>query len=185
MHLTDGIIKNCYNAADIYLTLNVEDPSKGAGSRAGGVVGVNETSGTGSGDVENVYNIGKLTLNNNIISGTMYHHWGGVCGLNFGKIVNGYNIGEINNLYFKFIVRLGPIVGLNDGDSYQFTNGYYLKNTINANNSGNESINSLGTEKTSEEMRTQSFVDTLNGTDSNWKRDLNNINNGYPIFNWQ
>ena len=40
-------------------------------------------------------------------------------------------------------------------------------------------------EKTEEEMRQDSFVELLNNGESNWKKDINNINNGYPILSFE
>ena len=56
----DGVIKNCYNSADVYLTLNVDNTTIEYESRFGGIVGVNETSGY----LGNVYNRGKINVNN-------------------------------------------------------------------------------------------------------------------------
>ena len=40
-------------------------------------------------------------------------------------------------------------------------------------------------QKTEEEMKQDSFVELLNNGESNWKKDVNNINNGYPILSWE
>ena len=34
-------------------------------------------------------------------------------------------------------------------------------------------------------MKQDSFVELLNNGENNWKKDINYINNGYPILNWQ
>lgn len=41
--------------------------------------------------------------------------------------------------------------------------------------------------KSEEEMKNSEFVKQLNEDtdDGIWKKDENNINRGYPIFNWQ
>ena len=40
-------------------------------------------------------------------------------------------------------------------------------------------------EMTSENMRMESLVEQLNGEQDIWTNDVNNINDGYPIFKWQ
>ena len=49
----------------------------------------------------------------------------------------------------------------------------------------NTSIEESLMQKPEEEMKQDSFVELLNNGESNWKKDVNNINNGYPILGWQ
>ena len=39
--------------------------------------------------------------------------------------------------------------------------------------------------KTEKEMKESNFINLLNKTNNSWKKDMNNLNNGYPILNWQ
>lgn len=50
---------------------------------------------------------------------------------------------------------------------------------IGQNGSSNSEINEF-TEDNKEEL-----VEKLNGTSNTWKHDTENINNGYPILEWQ
>ena len=34
-------------------------------------------------------------------------------------------------------------------------------------------------------MKNNEFLNLLNNGESNWKKDVNNINNGYPILNFE
>ena len=49
----------------------------------------------------------------------------------------------------------------------------------------NSQIEETLMQKTEEEMKSDSFIELLNNGENNWKKDTNNINNGYPILNWQ
>ena len=63
-------------------------------------------------------------------------------------------------------------------------NCYYRKDSI-INNTTNNNMDkqSNGIEKTEDEMKSESFIQLLNKDNQNtWKKDTENINNGYPIF---
>lgn len=85
------------------------------------------------------------------------------------SIINCYNIGNITGS------SGGGIVGvITDG---KIENSYYLENKVN----GENGIEYIGTEvKTSEEI--EEIYTTLGNS---FKEDVDNINNGYPIFTWQ
>ena len=98
-------------------------------------------------------------------------------------VENSYNIGEISgeateNLY------IGKVIGRKYNSSITINNCYYIK-TNEITGIGNDSdIQDMS--RTEEFMKTTEFVDLLNrGISGAWKEDINNINNGYPILNWQ
>ena len=127
----------------------------------GGIIG----SGDGS-TVSSCYNTGSIQANNNAggILGQMY---------NLGIVKNCYNVGNIKTVeeYNKLV---GAIVGVfNDT---QTINTYYLQNTINS----GKDIDNNSTVFTTEGVK--SLYQKLGST---YKEDKNNINNGYPILEWQ
>ena len=131
-----------------------------------------------------MYNKGEIILNSNSTN-TMI---GGICGSHdnyqdteSSYLRNAYNIGNIEgtasgNLY------VGSIYGYTNSTTI-IENCYYLQNSkyqgIGQNNSSNNEINEF-TENDKENL-----VDKLNGTSNTWKQDTGNINNGYPILEWQ
>ena len=81
---------------------------------------------------------------------------------------------------------IGSIIGVLSGTNPIVKNCYYLVGTAEKSLGGNikgDFSNVL--QKKEEEMKQDSFVELLNNGESNWKKDINNINNGYPILNWQ
>ena len=80
---------------------------------------------------------------------------------------------------------INGLLGNNEGT---MENCYYISSASNK----MQIESSIGTtincgEKTEEEMKNDEFVKQLNedANEAIWKKDENNINNGYPIFNWQ
>ena len=107
---------------------------------------------------------------------------GGITGKNWTIISNCYSTGEVMGTATE-ILRKGMLIGSNLGN---ISNIYYLKN--------NE-ITGIGTDnigvdaemaKTESFMKSKEFIDILNQNGEGiWKEDVNNINNGYPILDWQ
>lgn len=62
-------------------------------------------------------------------------------------------------------------------------NCYYLKNMQYEGIGQNDSSNSEISEFTQYDKK--DLLEKLNGTSNTWKQDAENINNGYPILNWQ
>ena len=60
---------------------------------------------------------------------------------------------------------------------------YYLKNMQYEGIGQNDSSNSEISEFTQYDKK--DLLEKLNGTSNTWKQDAENINNGYPILNWQ
>ena len=172
----NGIVKNSANSALI----------SGKGFN-GGIVGFNNNS-----NVETSFNIGNIEGENN--------NTGGICGKNYNNAVmeSCYNVGlvtssgyytggiigsnqdsTVSNCYNTGKVQCtnksGGIVGYAvSGNIY---NAFFLEGVVNE---GNGSI--------------VTGVQYINDTDmkklytnlgKNFLEDINNINNGYPILNWQ
>ena len=149
-----GKIFNCYNVGNV----------SGTGNYIGGITGGNDDT------IQNCYNIGTIAGQAESF-GT-----GGIDGYCQGLIENCYNIGVVTGKY------PGGITGGTNG-GIGINNCYYLETTA---------IYEKGYDKgfsgklTFEEMKNLSFVNLLNSNiDSNltrWMLDIDNINNGYPIF---
>lgn len=154
---SNSTLEGCYNSGNI----------KGK-SIIGGIVGNTYQSGI----IKNCYNIGNIEGNDSI---------GGIIGeLNSGGIYNCYNTGIISGND-----KLGGIVGTNN--IYNLTtviirNTYSLKGVCNNiyGYNGNGSVIEQSSIKTSDELK--SLFPTLGNS---FKEDISNINNGYPILNWQ
>ena len=171
-----GIIKNCYNTGNVFSYYKV-----------GGIIG--------RGSVYNCYNAGKIRGEENV---------GGIAGES-NEIINCYNIGQIiannkaggisgiigaynststetiENCYNAENIACTSNVGAIYGYVYNTAtiedmNNYYLENT--ANNMPDNISNA--TSKNSEELK--NLYTTLGNA---FEKDTNNINDGYPILNWQ
>ena len=157
----------CYNTGDITVSEKY--------LYVGGIVG-NQGNNT---TIINVFNIGKITIKN----AYMAANTGGIVGYgnyqyeteiaNF-NINNAYNIGTINieNANNKIV---GSISG---NGNITFNNCYYLKGTYDVGGTvtGITELDSIN--------EFPSVLEVVNG-DEAFKEDTNNINNGYPILNWQ
>ena len=172
-HLAGGIvsqgsymkISKSYNSGEII----------SAGSDAGGIY-----SWTNDGEliVEDCYNTGKIVGPQITNTGT-------------GGIAGGVGGGTVKNCY-----NIGPLSGMRKGEITGYTYASIIKSYF-LNNTGNDAVGEIldsnvtvdVTAKTTEEMKTQEFVDLLNngrtGSEAVWKMDTKNINNGYPILAWQ
>ena len=172
-----GTISNCYNIAII----NGESSAGGiAGenygaisecynsgdiyvdtTNAGGISGIN-TNGT----ISNCYNIATVTGTMTVVGGIV----GNMSG-DDAKISNSYNIGIITSVPGTG----GGIVAAFQGGILE--NNYTLENIIN---NSNGYITSGISIKNSEEL-----MGLANILGNAFKEDTNDINNGYPILNWQ
>ena len=187
---TDSKINNCYNAGDINKEGNYNI------SKVGGIVGRAQINSK----IENSFNKGNIKGQNNIggingenansvqiqncynignISG--YNQIGGISGQNTNEISNCYNIGFITGT-----THVGGITGQNFNSTTYNTiglirNSYSLENVAESLDGGNSyGIIENSSIKTEQEMK--SLVQTLGIA---FKEDTNNINNGYPILQWQ
>lgn len=149
-----GKIFNCYNVCNV----------SGTGNYIGGITGGNNDT------IQNCYNIGTIAGQAESF-GT-----GGIDGYCQGLIENCYNIGVVTGKY------PGGITGGTNGE-IGINNCYYLETTATYEKGYDKGFSG---KLTFEEMKNLSFVNLLNSNiDSNltrWMLDIDNINNGYPIF---
>ena len=121
----------------------------------GGIIGLNGT-------VENCYNMGKITAEDAV---------GGIAGRSL-NIKNCYNAGEI--IYNEGASNKGAIVGTKPSGG-SISNCYYLEGCI-------DESNEYGEPKTADFMRSAEFVNMLNNDNDVWVLDVENTNDGYPVF---
>ena len=153
-------IEKCYNNGNITGAYNI-----------GGICGSMVNS-----NISSCYNTGNLTGNSDDASVI-----GGICSEistnnndTGSKIQNCYNIGRISS---KNSNILGAIVGKTKSTKYTISNNYFLENMINGNNG---TIFDGTIKKTSEEMK-----NIENNLENDFEKDTENINDGYPILQWQ
>ena len=177
----------CYNAANIFIEINNR-----------GVICVGGILGNYADNVkvlvENSYNVGNIYFKYNTNNDTYADdHIGGLVGLsnNLTALKNCYNVGKINienqsealsSLYIGNLWgRFGEPQNLDESNYFNIQNCYY----INDKPVGDETVPGgykigLMEKKTPDELK--NLYETL-GTA--FKKDEKNINNGYPILNWQ
>lgn len=187
-------IEECYHIG------NIVSPE----SSVSGILG----SGGGSGNaIKNCYHIGNITSN---IAGGIAGGTADCCNCySVGKITKTYMGGVINGMnYGGHIVHCFGLRGdygtLPEGELEESKIISYLSQ-YNNKNYGHLANTVVGYEcniLTEEEMKSENFVNELNilieaGVSGDnegvittksqevWKKDENNINDGYPIFNWQ
>ena len=163
---------NCYNKGNISVMEN------GGNAYLGGIGSMT------SGKMKNCYNTGNISGE----TGGLLRVGGIIGQINQGATVNYcYSIGTMkgNQATEKSI---GMIIGRNLGGTTQ--NIYYKKvdetpgiGVVVGNGSEDESL----MQKTEEQMKEDSFVDLLNSGNEEvvWKKDTSNINNGYPVLEWE
>ena len=128
-------------------------------------------------NIENCYNIGEIECQNNKI-----YIAGIEANAQNGKVNNCYNIGTLNATGNR--ITIGALTG-------------YTRNQIISNSKwfGASAENGIGT--VNEENITQTNVEVINdienmpsilsviNSENCFKEDINNINRGYPVLNWQ
>lgn len=159
------VIQNCYNKGDLY--------ANGYGPRIGGIV-----SSLVNNKILNCYNIGSIEVGEDS-TGTSI---GGIVGdaTSYVEIKNSYNAGNFNlngEIRYKGSILAYCVSGT-------IVNSYYI-NQENLGVAGNpNSISMTNVEpKTDEEMKSEEIITLLNQEGEIFKKDINNINRGYPILN--
>lgn len=138
------------------------------------------TSQSGSPIVEQCYNKGEVDVK----EGTNYAFSGGIVGNNASVINNCYNVGKISGVGSGY-ARVGAIAGNAGTINYC----YYLDESVSS-GLGYGTTSSTITEcvlKNKQEMKQRGLIDLLNSNieQIEWKEDLKQINEGYPILSWQ
>ena len=170
---TDAEIINCYNKG------NVTAINDNEGVLVGGI------GGNGRGIINNCYNTGNIYGKSGEIL-----RIGGILGTLAGSLKNCYSTGEVGILEGNNseTTTIGMVLGRIFTGSKLAENLYYQKidETLGIGINVTEIvIEETNMQKTEEEMKQDSFVELLNNGESNWKKDTNNINNGYPILYWE
>ena len=171
---TNSEIINCYNKG------NITAINENEGTLVGGI------GGSSTGIIKNCYNTGNIYGK----SGE-YLRIGGILG-NFttNSIENCYSIGRVGKLEGdkSEAITIGMVLGRIYAGSKVAENLYYQKidETLGIGiNNAEIVIEDTDMQKTEEEMKSDNFLRLLNNGENIWKRDTNNINNGYPILYWQ
>lgn len=175
-----GKISNVYVSGNISSKLS-EEGYPYAAIRTGGIVGQVTDS-----ILENSYNLSNVNIKGFSKSDGM-PNLGGLAGsLSFNaSLINSYNIGYIDNSQNQEgIIVAGSIVGSISQSSATITNCYYLQSTYSTGIGDNHGTadNKENLVKSSDYMKSDEFLNLLG---NNFKKDSQNINNGYPILNWQ
>ena len=165
-----GIVGNLYNGT-VELSYNIGNISGIA--RCGGIVGRCDALNNKISYVENCYNAGQIICNSlaaGIVGGA------GIANINYC-----YNIGLVPNTSRGISGNDNIVVYDYDGFSTTVNVDfcYFLE--------GDNQFSTDGISKSISEMKSGTFVNELNGTTNIlWKSDISlNVNNGFPILNWQ
>lgn len=180
-------VENCYNYGNVVVKSAV-DVEKGF--PVGGFSGSFGYDGT----LKNCYNFGNVDVNSSFENVKIGGFLGEVKGStdDIANIENCYTIGNIKTNADKTMIK-GSFIGKveNEYDKnyiVNMDNCYYLKeigqmvgeilDNLVVENSGN---------KTETEMKSEDFVQLLNtgNTETIWKQDVNNKNQGFPILYFQ
>ena len=127
-------------------------------------------------EFKNLFNIGNITVENKGMNSCV----GGILGMvEEIDIGNNYNIGVLKNL--NSTGRVGGIIGVMYGSNL-ISDCKYLTGTCDVGIGNNVSFTGI-TELDSID-KFPSVLEVVNGEEA-FKEDTNNINNGYPILEWQ
>ena len=160
-----GTLQKCANSGTIKKT--------GGKEGLGGVVG--ETGMNCTANILNCYNTGKVVEEANSTRGV-----GGIVGYiseteASGKISHNYSIGEIE-IKGTGVTLVGGAIGRYTNNNFEINNNYYELNKSSV------TLNNLGEGLLESQMKTQSFVDLLNGEQNPLVWELGVSNNGYPTL---
>lgn len=168
-----GKVINCYNSGEIVAEGNTESNF----FRVGGIVAYQDLNS----EVANVFNIGGIkvdiqTSNGNLLVGGIAGstNWSDTVKMNYA-----YNTGKIE-LESAISQNIGSISG--NLKLATLNNCYYLKGTYDVAIGNDDSIKGIQELDSIDEF--PSVLEVVNG-EGVFKEDTNNINNGYPILQWQ
>ena len=168
-----GKVINCYNSGEIVAEGNTESNF----FRVGGIVAYQDLNS----EVANVFNIGGIKVNIQTSNGNLVV--GGIAGnTNWSDTVKmnyAYNTGKIE-LESAISQNIGSISG--NLKLATLNNCYYLKGTYDVAIGNDDSIKGIQELDSIDEF--PSVLEVVNG-EGVFKEDTNNINNGYPILQWQ
>ena len=133
----------------------------GSGTCVGGIMGYAKQAA-----IKDVYNTGAVSTTKNLVGGLVGE-------MEKSSLTNGYSTGKIT-----VSESGGSSVGAAVGWADTLSNVYYLEGTSEkgVGRDGNATV------KTAEELKAASMSAALG---DGFKRDLGNINGGYPVLSWQ
>lgn len=164
-------IENSYNNGKLNIYFNCESTKD---ITLGNIVGVNNGENT---IINNCFNIGDI--NADVVNENDKICISNIIGMtNYGNINNCYNIGKLD-IKNKTLQNVGQIVGIS-----------YMAVLNNCFGSIEENINEIGTQSstTTNNIKLVSKDEIpaiLQIIGENFKNDSENINNGFPVLNWQ
>ena len=163
-------IENCYNSGEII--------GSDERLRIGGILAIVRQYKDLT--IRNAFNIGEIDTES-------VNSLGGILAVISGEtnvdISNAYNIGIIN-IEQPNTNQIGSLVGTNWSNLITFNNCFYLKETHDVGVGGNGA--STGVTELDSIDKFPSVLEVMNsGEDKVFKEDVKNINNGYPILEWQ
>ena len=129
--------------------------------------------------ISDCYNNGELKLYS---TSAAYSHIGGIAGKYVGnnsrQMINCYNAKVISD----GAIKKSGIVADNQYNNAPITNCFYATSTYKGISTTND-VSGSTTAQTEEQLK--ALTTQLNNGGNIWKNDENNINEGYPILNWQ
>lgn len=170
-------IENCYNIGKITveaLKSELSSNSFDTGAGAGGIVGYIDKNA----NINNCYNSNEIQLTGI----AEFLNVGGIVGYSGGSTIdNTYNTGLITITDSTQKYHIGGIAGTNYNDGI-VSNSYYLSSTAEKGVGENTYTENDYTVKVENPNDMPNVLDILS---SAFKKDTNNINNGYPLLSWQ
>ena len=165
----DAKVRNCINLGNVSGEQSI-----------GGIAGLTGYTSY-RGNIENCYNVGNISSESSTggISGCIY----------YGTIKNCYNKGIVtsNSVFQGGITSISQFATSTSNElNRSISNCFYLIGT-NSGGIDGQNIANQAMPISQTDLNAINIVDFLNTGNSIqvWKQDSNNINNGYPILNWQ
>ena len=161
-------IKNCYNTGKISMDSKENETND---QRIAGIASIGN-------NIENCYNLGEIK----VITNSTFMSIGGVEATgNNGGLKNSYNSGKIEINSEINLERVGAILGDNEygGNPATLSNCIWKKGTYS------KGIGKGDGDTLEVEEKDMPSVLSIINSENCFKEDTNNINNGYPILNWQ
>ena len=161
-------IKNCYNTGKISMDSKKNESNE---QRIAGIASIGN-------NIENCYNLGeiKVTTNSTLIS------IGGIEAVAYiESIKNSCNSGKIQIESEANVEKIGAIIGDNTYGGAPSA----LNNCIWQKGSYSKGIGLGSGDALEVEEKNMPSVLSIINKENSFKEDTNNINNGYPILNWQ
>ena len=157
--ICDAKVINCYNSSKV----------ESAGNAGGITVGEVD-----SGSILNCYNTGKITSKDGYAGGILASCVG-------YDIYNCYNIGEVSGKVYGSLVGK-PVASTIKNCYYLSDTTYFGEKDENDDDLSVENIEQIKLEN----LKTDLAIRFLNSNGyTSYKKDTNNVNNGYPILDWQ